>query len=600
MHPSTVRCKVISMKSRLSKLKTVLLAASLLASGASFRYAGVSKVIQERYRSNYENKALFLKSPIFSEKQYVYITGQTFRHDLALAGTPRFKVGDQVRVLGIDFGGDEIKFKLGAIAGTSLVELIFRFDSTLQENFPNSGVFDSALTATFTEGLKYTELEDAKRAFVEQEFERAAREIATTSGTNRDTVLKYVAPRLPAYQDAMRDIENLQNKNQDLGRQIAQAQTENRKLESESKSHQAEIGRLRSQAAALQEKIDSSSAQLLRLGDDLRNAKGVSQSYQRELVNLQRSLKIKVDSSRDLASQISELGQVMRKMQKENDDLQGENGSLHANLEREQADNARLSSENQDLRNSVRQMKETIATLTSKEDSLARQYILLKQERDNLENVSLSVANLTTRLVEEKTVGGIQSGKIHAFLGNVLLGSFEWHFPERLNANQEKGGEASFSMESIDYVRVTPAERRLLQSLGERVKLRVNLVSRTDSLEVKPAKEGLLQEIGERDRAVWNWNILNRGSQDGRFLLEVQLVNKNGDEIPLIQTEPLLLSSNLVRQVRSYLQPIPLALGVVLGSLLMGIAGLFRRARPAGPGKAGSLQEPHYGGRKQL
>jgi len=172
--------------------------------------------------------------------------------------------------------------------------------------------------------------------------------------------------------------------------------------------------------------------------------------------------------------------------------------------------------------------------------------------------------------------------------------------PESLNADQEQRGEASFTMESIDYVRVTPAERQLLQSLGDRMKLRVNLVPRTDTLEVTPAKEGWLQEIGERDRAAWNWSIRNRGSQDGRLLLEARLINKNGDEIPLIQTEPLIASSNLVRQVRSYLLPIPLLLGVVLGSLLMGIVGLFMRARHAAPGKAGSMREPDYSGRKQL
>ena len=581
-------------------MKKALIAACLPALLASSLHAAVSRVIQERYRSNYENKALFLKSPIFSERQFVTITGQTFRHDLALAGTPLFKVGDQVRVLNIDFGGEEIKFKLGAIAGAITVELVFRFDSPLQENFPNSGVFDSALAATFTEGLRYTELEDAQRVFVEQEFDRAARAIAVTSGTNRETVLKYVAPRLPAYQDALRDIENLQNRNQDLGRQLSQAQTENRKLESESKNQQTEIGRLRNQAAALQEKIDSSSAQLLRLGDDLRNVKGASQNSQRELANLQRSLKIKVDTSRDLAAQISELGQVMQKLQKDNEDLLGERGSLRTNLERQQADNARLSGENQDLRNSVQKMKETIATLTSKEDSLARQYILLKQERDNLENVSLSVANLSTRLAETKTEGGIQSGRIQAFLGDVLLGSFEWRLPERLNADQELSGEASFAMESIDYVRVTPAERQLLQSLGDRLKLRVNLISRTDTLEVKPAKEGLQQEIGERDRAVWNWSIRNVGAQDGRLLLEARLINKNGDEIPLLQTEPPIESANLVRQVRSYLLPIPLLLGAVLGSLLMGIVGLFRRARRGSPGRDESTREAQYGGRKQL
>jgi len=579
-----------------------LLAACLLAWGASSAYAaGVSRVIQERYKKNYENKALFLKIPVFSEKQYVYIIGQSFRNDLALAGaSPLFKVGDQLRVLNLDFGGEEIKFKLGVIAGATTVELIFRFDGPLQENFPNSGVFDRALAATFTEGLKYTDLDDAKRTYIEQEFDRVARELATSSGTNRDTVLKYVAPQLPAYQDALHENENLQNKNQELSKQVAQGLAENRKLELESKNQQAEIIRLRNQTKSLQEKIDSSASQLLKLNEDLLSAKGLSQSYQRELANLERSLKIRIDTNRDLASQIAELGQVMQKIHRENDDLQGENASLRSNLEKEQADNAKLSGENQDLRNSVRQKDDTIKTLTSKEDSLARQYFLLKQTKDNLENVALSISNLNTRVVEEKTEDGVRSGKIDAYLGDVLLGSFEWHLPEHLNSNEEKEGQASFSTESIDYVRVTQTERQIRQSLGERLRLRVSLASRSDSMEVKPEKESALQEIGERDRATWRWRIFNHGTVDSRLLVTAQLVNKNGDAIPLIQAEELISSSSLVRQVRSYLQPIPLVLGAVLGALLMCIAGLFRRVSHSGPAKPPSPPETPLGGRKQL
>jgi regulator of replication initiation timing len=339
---------------------------------------------------------------------------------------------------------------------------------------------------------------------------------------------------------------------------------------------------------------------LLKLNEDLLSAKGVSQSYQRELANLERSLKIRVDTNRDLASQIAELGQVMQKIQKENDDLQGENASLRSNLEKEQADNAKLSGENQDLKNSVRQKDDTIKTLTSKEDSLAHQYFLLKQTKDNLENVALSVSNLNTRVVEKKTDGGVQSGKIDAYLGDVLLGSFEWRLPEHLNSDQEKEGQASFSTESIDYVRVTQTERQVRQSLGERLKLRVSLVSRSDSMEVKPEKESALQEIGERDRATWRWRILNRGTVDSRLLVTAHLVNKNGDAIPLIQAEELISSSSLVRQVRNYLQPIPMILGAVLGALLVCIAGLFRRVSHAGPAKDQSVPEMPRGGRKQL
>ncbi len=588
------------MKSRRYQTKIVMFVAFLGAVGMySFPYAGVSRVIQERYRSNYENKALFLKEPIFFEKQYVYIAGQNFRHDQVPSGTPRFKVGDQLRVLGIDFGGDEIKFKLGPIAGTGMVEIIFKFDSPLQENFPNSGVFDKALAATFTEGLKYTELEDAKRSFIEQEFDRAARDIATTSGTNRETVLKYVAPLLPAYQDQIHEIENLQNRNQDLTKQVERSQAENRKLESESKSQQGEIARLRTQASSLQEKIDGSASQLSKLGDDLRSAKGVSQSYQRELANLQRSLKIKIDTSRDLAAQIAELGQVMQKIQKENDDLQSENGSLHTNLEKEQTENNRRAGEIQDLQTAVRQKDDTIKTLTSKEDSLAHQYFLLRQAKDNLENIALSISNLNTRVVDEKTEAGIQSGKINVFLGNNLLGELAWRLPERLNADEDTSAEANFATESIDNVRLTATERLIRQSLGERLKLRVNLVSRSDSMEVKSEKQDSLQEIGERDRAAWRWRLSNRGTQDSRLVLSARLVNKNGDEFPLTQTEQVVLSSNLVRQVRNYLQPISLALGAVVGALLMLITGLFRRVRHTSPAKIHAAPDS-YAGKKQL
>jgi predicted nuclease with TOPRIM domain len=594
------------MKPGHAQIKSILLAACVLAGSAGAAFAGVSRIIQERYRGNYENKALYLKIPIISDKQYVYITGQSFRNDQVVAGAPlRFKVGEQVRVLGLDFGGDEIKFKLGAITGTTIagaavVELVYKFDTPLQDRFPNSGVFDKALAATFTEGLKYTELDDAKRNYVEQEFERISREIATASGTDRDTVLKYVAPQLPAYQDAMREITNLQNRNQDLSRQVTQSQGENRKLESDSKSQQAEITRLRNQASSLQEKMDNSTSQLQRLNDDLRSARGVSQGYQRELANLERSLKIKIDPNRDLASQIAELGQVMQKIQKDNDDLQNENGSLHSNLDKEQSDNAKLSGENQDLKNSVRQKDDTIKTLTSKEDSLARQYFMLKQTKENLENVTLSIANLNTHLVEEKTEGGVQSGTINAYLGDTLIGSFGWRLPERLNSSQEKEGDAYFSTESIDYVRITPEERLILQSLGEPLKLHVSLVSRADSMEVKPEKEDAVQQVGERDRATWRWQIANRGGQDTHLLLAVQLVNKNGDGIPLIQAEQLISTSNLVRQIRNYLQPIPLLFGAVLGALLACITGLFKRVRHGGTARRAPLAKTPYAGPKQL
>ncbi len=562
-------------------------------------FAGVSRAIQEKYRRSWENKALFLKTPVFSERQYVYISGESYRFEQGTVA-PRYKVGDQLRVVGIDFGGDEIRFKMGAIAGPSVVEIIFKFDTPLQETFPNSEVFDRTLQATFTEGLKYTDLEDAKRTYAEDQFDRAVREMAAAAGTSRENVLKSIAPRVPAYQDTMRDIENLRSRNQDLAEQLSQSQAGNRKLESEVKSQSAELSRLRSANSSLQEKIDSSTSQLTRLGDEVRSARGVTEGYQRGLANLQRSLNLKVDPSRELGQQIADLGQAMRKLQKDNETLESQIGSLRTDLEAAQAANGKLSRENDDLKTSNQQMKETIATLTSKEDSLARQYIDLKKVKENLENIALSIHSLGTEVVEEKVEGGISSGKAVVRLKDVPLGTIEWRIPSNLSPDEEAGAEADFTAESIDYVKISPDERLILRSLGDRMKIQVKLSSPTDTVAVKPENGDPRQEVAERDRATWRWKVRNNGTQDTRLTLTLDLINRNADEIPVFQDEYPVMSTSVVRKVRNYLQPIPVGVGIVIGFLLFGIVGIFRRGKSTSASRRASLKPTEPVGPKQL
>lgn len=574
-----------------------LLVLALLAAQPGF--AGVSRAIQEKYRRNWENRALFLKIPVFSEKQYVYITGESIRADQG-TGPPRYKVGDQLRIVGIDFGGEEIKFRMGAITGPSVVEIVFRFDAPLQDTFPNSEVFDRALQATFTEGLKYTDLEDAKRSYTEEQFDRTVRELAAAAGTTKESVLKNIAPRVPAYQDALHDIENLKSRNQDLSAQLSQSQSEGRRLETELKNQTAEVSRLRSANSSLQEKIDSSTSQLTRLGDELRNARGVTQGYQKELANLQRSLNIKIDTSRELAQQIADLGQAMRKLQKDNETLEAQIATLRTDLETQQTENGKLSRENDDLKTSNQRMKDTINTLTSKEDSLARQYIDLKKVKENLENVAIAINDLKTQVIEERNEGGISYGKVGIYLKNIPLGTLDWSIPSNLSPYEETGAEANFSAESIDYVKISPEERLILRSLGDRMKVQVNLSSPVDSMEVKPEKGEARQEVAERDRATWHWKIRNAGTQDTRLMLTMRLVNKNSDEIPVFQDEHVVMSTSVVRRVRNYLQPIPVGVGVVIGFLLFGIVGIFRRGKHATPSRPVTLKPAGPVGPKQL
>jgi predicted nuclease with TOPRIM domain len=595
--PAHMQSSTLRHKSIWTFLFSVALAAQL-------GFAGVSRAIQDRYRRDYDNKAFFLKIPLYSERQMILITGGNVHAEQG-AGAARIKVGEQVRITGIDFGGDEIKIKLVPITTQGLFEVIFKFDANLQDNFPNSAAFDNALQLTFTEGLKYTDIEDAKKTYVEDQFEKIVQDIATTTGTSREAVMKGIAPRLPAYQDAMRDIDNLRGRGQELAAQISQLQSENRKLESELKSQQGEVSRLKTANASLQEKIDNSASQLSRLGEDLRSARGMTQGYQKELANLQRTLNLKIDSNRDLGSQIAELSQAMKKLQAANDTLESQVTSLRGNVEQLHTANAKLTGDLEDSKNSNRKMRETIDTLTSKEDSLARQYIQLKAVKENLETVARSIDSLSNRVVEEKSEGGFRSGKIGIFVKNILLGTVDYRIPEYLSANEERQGEAHFSSESIDYVQVTADERALLRSFGDKLKLELKLVSPVGTIAVAPQSKEQVQEIGEREQASWSWLITNRGTQDARLQLDLRMVNRNSDEIPVMTREYLLSSSSVVRQMRTYLQPIPVGIGAVLGFVLFGIAGVFRRSRaPRPPRSKGGIPEgtqpTPYAGKKQL
>ena len=451
----------------------------------------------------------------------------------------------------------------------------------------------------------YSDLEDAKKGYVEDAFERAVREISSTSGASRETVLNNMAPRLPAYQDALRDLENLKVKNQDLTGQVAQLQSENKRVETELRQHQAEVSKLRGLSATLQEKTDSSSTQVTRLGDDLKNLRGQVQAYQSQFANLQRSLNIRVDPKGELASQFGEVVQATKKLQKDGETLAEQNNTLRTNLEKEQAASKRLSGEIEDAKNSNRQMRETIETLGSKEDSLARQYLKLKQVKENLENVTLSMGSLTTQTVDDKSQAGIRSRKANVYLRSILLGTLEWKLPERLSPNGTGGAEARFATESIDYVRVAPEERHVLRSLGERFKVGMKLSSLSSGMEVRPGAGEALQEVGERDQATWRWNIVNRGTEDTRVVIAVTLLNGNGDEIPLAKDDHVVLSSSVVRQARNYLQPVPIGLGALLGLLAMAIVGVFRRGRRSEharshPESPRSEPPSYVGQRKQL
>jgi hypothetical protein len=78
------------------------------------------------------------------------------------------------------------------------------------------------------------------------------------------------------------------------------------------------------------------------------------------------------------------------------------------------------------------------------------------------------------------------------------------------------------------------------------------------------------------------------------------MLNRHSGEIPVFRKEEAVLASNAVRHIRAYLQPIPLAVGGILGFLLFGIVGIFRRPKRSAAHAPGPVDPPAPVIRKKL
>ncbi|MBN2242024.1 MAG: hypothetical protein JW793_04985 [Acidobacteria bacterium] len=526
--------------------------------------AGVSSSIQEEYRAEYENKAMFLKIPIYAEEQSVQIEGQNVRIVPGL-GSPLYKVGDQLRILKIDFDRDAITFRLGAIASEGAAQILYRFNADLTENFPNRDVFDRALESTFTEGLTFTEIEDAQKAYLRSEFDRSISRMAGAASVSSESVLKAVAPLIPDYRQTQLERDALKDRVEESSEKITQLQAEKSKLESQLNEQGTRLSRLESTNASLQGKIKESESESLQLDKELQDAKRRIQRFEEQISGIQKSLNLEADAKRDLTRNNQELSERIRGMQQ---DL--------ANL---QTVNERLSRELEDRAQQIQKLNGTIRTLTSNKDSLGRQFVQLKDEKEKLDDFAQAVDALEARVVEEKADGGRFYGKADILLESVRLGSLEWSVPTYLSHNETGSGEATFYAESIDFVKVTPEERHVLRTFGEKLKVGMDLAVLGSAMKASSESGAEPRELGERQSATWNWQIHNGGTQDVPLVVSAYLVNSHSRRIPLFRTEHTVATSNPVQRMRSYLQPIPLIAGTVLGFLLFGIVGIFRRPK---------------------
>ena len=106
---------------------------------------------------------------------------------------------------GLEFKDRSIRFRLNALDASREATVFFQFAEPLQQHFAQQGAFENSLLFAFTEGMSYRQIESAKAAFIESQYDELIRTFAATTGTSTEFVVRKIAEQNPDYQKAIKD-----------------------------------------------------------------------------------------------------------------------------------------------------------------------------------------------------------------------------------------------------------------------------------------------------------------------------------------------------------------------------------------------------------
>jgi hypothetical protein len=569
--------------------RTVLVGTAVVSGALAARAveAGVRKEIQAEYVQRYKNKAMFLKVPVRGMRQAVLL-GDPVRLDRSSASQPlNFKVGEQVRIVGLEFGDSTIHFRLSSVDLTREADLLFTFPAQIGNDFPERKLFEAGLTAVFTEGLSYTEIDSAKESFIKGQFDDLIQQFATSTNATPDFVIKTISEKNPEYRAAKDEAREAKARLQEAEGQLRGEARARKEAESELQNVRRELAQTKSNLGSTRDERSQLLTERMSLQSQVTQLQARNQEYERQVNDLLRGMGIDTDTKTNLGKRVeaasrsfdslrserSGLSQKLSQVTRELDNLRSANNRLKDELQAVEKENAKLTS---DLR-----------ALTSDRKSVQARYLRTRRQKEVLENAAWLEKSLRVeRRREEREEAVFDTADIYLLSKKIAV--LETQVPEHPGASFR----ATFAPLSPDTVQFTEPERRLYGLLGDKLRVEASWVSPTKRLQAKLTGGKPLQQVAPREQATWTWDVAGELDEPERLVLVVQLHDRESQLIPLLQQEAWVTPGGVLYGLKRSFSGWWLGLGVVLGVGLLGTAlgvkgpgfGAARRSTAVKPG----------------
>ena len=532
----------------------------------SFVFPRVGREIRDEYVQRFENKAVFLKVPVRGLQQVVHVLDSGAKLDRGNLNQPvSFKVGDQVRIIDVNFRDKMVRFRFSSVDTTREGSLEFRFPTATQQTFPQRENFEKSLASSLTEGLSYKELESAKGEFIRGQVKTLVREFATTTNTPDEVVLRTIVEDSPQYQALEREFSQTRQKNQTLDRDVSRLGRTSREQRARIADMTVELDRLRTQVRELERDQNLAARTRQSLEGQLKDA-------QVKMSELLGSLNLKAASNTELDNRMQSLSAGIESARRKRVQLSEELAQARADLnEREQA-NSTLTVDLKKVRDRNRRLSSELRSLTSNKDSIQSQFLQAKRQSDALEMASrLSAGLRLERSFQELEGRPLEIADL--YLLSKRVGRFEIETPD----HPGQICRIKFLMESPDRVEFQEEERVLFDSLGERFKIEPSWSFAGDRLRAVLMEGEAAREAKPREAVEWTWILEGEISEPERAQLRILFLNSDDQKISLDPHEFYLTPPGLMSYLIRSFSPVSLGSGIFLGLVFAGVAGLFRR-----------------------
>ncbi|MEE8349710.1 MAG: hypothetical protein V3R94_09080 [Acidobacteriota bacterium] len=514
---------------------------------------------------------MFLKVPIRGTRQIVHVRVSGARLAPGSIIDPlRFKVGDQVRITEVNFRGDAVRFKVSSLDLVQESELEFRFRQDLQDHFPQRGAFDITLTATFTEGLSYTDIDSAKQEFIEVEFDQFVERLTRSNNTSSDFITTVLREKIPAYQAMKVEMDDTRGLLQKAEENLQQERRIRSQMESEVTGLEGQLNQSRLELDRLEDQRKTLMAETDRL----------SKNYEDQVKGLIQTLNVKASSATSLEAQVEVLNESIGTLRSEHlsrarqvQDLNRQISGLEELNRASSADLARVEKEKEKLWSDF-------SVLTSNRQGLEGRFGELLQENEHLKNASLlQNAFSLKRRIERREENEVQIADL--YLLTQRIGTMEVQVPPVAGSVHP----VRFTATSPDTVKFSSDERKILEILGEPFQVETTWETSSSNLNIVLLDKESIQPVTPRETIEWPWMFQGEVTQPETASLLVHLISSDGSKIFLGSQDLTISPAQMMTRLRYSISPFSLLVGAVAGLAVFGILFGFRgRSRP--PSKA--------------